>query len=107
MTRAEELKTLCNELDDAAKTATAQLIDEIVFLEDRLRELRQYPFLAINPKNTTQQKPTPAAKLYKEFLQQYNNCIKILLSLVGKDTGTETSPLREYLNKLRNGGLNR
>lgn len=107
MTRAEELKKLCAELDDAAKTATAQLIDEIVFLEERLQELRHFPFLAINPKNPQQQKPTPAAKLYKEFLQQYNNCIKILLSVVGKETGGETSPLREYLNKLRNGGLTR
>lgn len=104
MDRAEELKKLCVDLDDAARTTTAQLIDEIVFLEERLRELRQFPFIAVNPKNPAQQKPTPAAKQYKEFLQQYNNCIKILLSVVGKESGGETSPLREYLNKLRNGG---
>lgn len=104
MTRAEELKKLCADLDDAAKTATAQLIDEIVFLEERLRELRKYPFIAVNPKNPAQQKPTPAAKQYKEFLQQYNNCIKILLGVVGKESGGDTSPLREYLNRLRNGG---
>lgn len=104
MTRADELKKLCADLDDAAKAATAQLIDEIVFLEERLRELRQFPFIAVNPKNPAQQKPTPASKQYKEFLQQYNNCIKILLSVVGKESGSETSPLREYLNRLKNGG---
>ena len=104
MDRADELKKLCAELDDAARTTTAQLVDEIVFLEERLRELRKFPFISVNPKNPAQQKPTPAAKQYKEFLQQYNNCIKILLSVIGKESGSETSPLREYLNKLRNGG---
>lgn len=103
--RTDQLKELCAELDDAAKAATSQLIDDIVFLEQRLQELRQYPFIAVNPNNPMQQKTTPAAKQYKEFLQQYNNCIKIFLSVLGKDTGGETSPLREYLNRIKNGGV--
>lgn len=102
--RAAKLRKLCEGIDGASKAITEQLIDEIAFIESQLRELRQYPFIAINPKNPAQQKPTPAAKQYKEFLQQYNNCIKILLGVVGKESGGETSPLREYLNKLRNGG---
>lgn len=103
MDRTAELKKLCAGLDDAAKTTTAQLIDEIVFLEGRLTELRKYPFISVNPKNPAQQKPTAAAKQYKEFLQQYNNCIKIMLSVLGKSETEETSPLREYLNRLKGG----
>lgn len=103
MNRKADLKKLCEGLDDAAKTATVQLIDEIVFLEARLMELRQYPFISVNPKNTAQQKPTAAAKQYKELLQQYNNCIKILLGVLGKSETEETSPLREYLNRLKGG----
>lgn len=102
--RAEELKALCAELDDNAKTATVQLIDEILFLEKSLQQLRQYPFISINPNNPAQQKPTPAAKMYKDMLQQYNNCIKILISVTNKEGGGETSPLREYLTRLKNGG---
>ena len=102
--RTDELKELCAELDDSVKIATSQLIDDIVFLEERLQELRQCPFILINPKNPSQQKPTAAAKQYKEFLQQYNNAIKILISVLGKDSGNETSPLRDYLNRKRNGG---
>lgn len=102
--RADELNELCAELDDSAKIAVSQLIEELVFLEQRLRELRQYPFICVNKANPIQQKPTPAAKQYKEFLQQYNNCVKILLSVTGKEGSTETSPLREYLNRIRNGG---
>ena len=102
--RAEELKALCAELDDNAKTATNQLIDEILFLEKSLQQLRSMPFISVNPKNPVQQKQTPAAKMYKEFLQQYNNCIKILISVTNKESGGETSPLREYLNRIKNGG---
>ena len=103
MDRKAELQKLCAGLDDAVKTTTAQLIDEIIFLEARLMELRQYPFIFVNPKNPAQQKPTAAAKQYKELLQQYNNCIKILLGVLGKSETEETSPLREYLNRLKGG----
>ena len=103
--REKELKELCAELDDAAKKATAQLIDEIIFIEQRLKELRNYPFISINPANPTKQKPTAAAKQYKELLQQYNNCIKILLSVTNKNENGDTSPLRDYLKKIKNGGL--
>ena len=101
MDRKAELNKLCESLDDAAKAATAQLIDEIVFLEMQLKKLKQYPFICINPKNSAQQRPTAAAKQYKELLQQYNNCIKIMLGVLGKIESAEISPLREYLNRLR------
>lgn len=101
MDRKAELKKLCEGLDGAAKTTTAQLIDEIVFIEAQLVELRKYPFISVNPKNPAQQKPTAAAKQYKELLQQYNNCIKILLGVLGKIDTAEISPLREYLQRMR------
>lgn len=101
MDRKEKLEKLCDELDDGAKTATLQLVDEIVFLESRLTELKKYPFIAVNPKNPVQQRTTYAAKQYKELLQQYNNCIKIMLGVFGKIETAEVSPLRQYLNQLR------
>lgn len=101
MDRETELNRLCAELDDAAKTTTAPLIGEIVFLESRLAELKQLPFIMVSEKNPAHQKPTAAAKQYKEFLQQYNNCIKILLGVLGKVDNVQTSPLREYLNRMR------
>ena len=103
MDRKSELEKLCEDLDDAAKTTTSQLVDEIVFLETRLCDLKQYPFIAVNPKNPAQQRATHAAKQYKELLQQYNNCIKIMLGVLGKIEMAEVSPLRQYLNQLRNG----
>ena len=76
-----------------------QLIDEIVFIEQRMAELKQYPFIAVNPKNPAQQKPTAASRQYKELLQQYNNCLRLLLRITGDIGGDseEESPLRAWL----------
>ena len=75
-----------------------QLIDEIVFLENKMSELKKMPFIACNPKNPAQQKSTAAAKQYKEFLQQYNNSMRLLLRITGDIGDTEEeSPLRAWL----------
>lgn len=103
MDRKIALTQLCKELDNATKTTIEPLIDDIVFIEDQLAILKKYPFIKVNPKDPTQQKPTPAAKQYKELLQQYNNCIKIFLSVLSTVEKAETSPLREYLNRMKAG----
>lgn len=76
-----------------------QLVDEIIFIEEQLVELRKLPFININPKNPMQQKTTPAAKQYKELLQQYNNSLRLLLRLSGDMGGEseEESPLRKWV----------
>jgi hypothetical protein len=71
----------------------------VVFLEAQLKELKKLPFIRVNPDNPAEQKPTAAAKQYKEFLQQYNNCIKILISVLNKNEVVEDSPLRQFLKE--------
>lgn len=73
------------------------LVDEIIFIEGQLIELKKLPFININPKNPLQQKATPAAKLYKELLQQYNNSLKVLARATGQDENSEDSPLRKWV----------
>lgn len=97
MTRKEELLKLCESLDDETRNVIYPLVDEVVFLEERLKVLREYDFIRINPNNPTMQKATAAAKQYKEFLQQYNNCVKIMLMALRRSEGEEASPLRAYL----------
>ena len=97
--RKEELQKVFLELDESAKQIVLPMIDDVVFLEEQLAELKKYPFISIK----AQQKATAAGKQYKEFLQQYNNCIKILLSLVNSDAGDEESPLRLYMKELIKG----
>ncbi len=96
MTRKDELMKVFKDLDDVKEIITP-MIDDVVFLEEKLTELRRLPFIRVNPKNNADQKATAAAKQYKEFLQQYNNCIKILTSVLNKNTSEDESPLRSFL----------
>lgn len=75
------------------------LIDEVVFLEGRLEELKKLPFIKIHPKDPTKQKVTPAQKQYKELLQQYVNIIRVLIRATGTDEADEESPLRRWVKQ--------
>ena len=97
--RAQELLELVTKVDEKNKTKAVQLVEEIAFIEENLRELKKHPFIAVNPKNPAQQKSTPAAKLYKELLQQYNNSLKLLFRLTGDAETDEESPLRKWVKR--------
>lgn len=103
MTRNEEIKKLWEQLDDKVKMVTKQHIDELAYLEERLQELRKLPFIAVNPKNPTQQRETAAARQYTKTLQQYFQAEKILLTALGASEGEKLSPLREYLQSMKKG----
>lgn len=96
-TRAEELRGIFAGIDSDTKAAVARLVDETIFLEGQLDELRKLPLIIVHPDDTRRQKVTPAAKLYKEYLQQYTNNIKALLGVLGKGAQEEESPLRQWL----------
>ena len=95
MDRRDELMKILN---DANNSVVNPLIDEILYLEDQLEMLRKLPKIKVNPQNPEQQKATPAAKLYKEYLQQYLNAIKLLSSVTKTDVNDEESPLRKWVN---------
>ena len=96
MSRKEELMKVFADMNDIKEIITP-MIEDVVFLEEKLIELRKLPFIRVNPKNDADQKATAAAKQYKEFLQQYNNCIKILTSVLNKNASEDESPLRAFL----------
>ena len=98
MNRQKELLDIVNKDGSKNNIKAAQLVDEIVFIEDQLKELKKLPFISVNPNNPMQQKATPASKQYKELLQQYNNSLRLLLRMSG-DMGEieEESPLRKWV----------
>lgn len=101
MDRRQELDDLFKESDASVKQVIYPMIDEIIYLENILRNLRKLPFIQVKEGHPERQKATPASKQYKELLQQYNNCIKILLGAVkNSDFEEGTSPLREYFKNL-------
>lgn len=98
MDRREELVAVIPE--DSLELVT-DVIDEVVFLEARLVELKKLPFIQVHPQDATKQRSTPAAKQYKEFLQQYINCIKMIEGVIYRDKRLEgdepeESPLRKW-----------
>lgn len=94
MGRKEELLKLLNN-----DITYIPLVNEMVYLEDQLDELRELPKIKIHPSDPTKQKTTPAAKLYKEYLQQYTNIVRILMKATGADETEEESPLRRWMNE--------
>lgn len=101
MTRREELVKI---IPEDSLELVSSVIDDVVFLEYQLEELKKLPFIQVNPKNTMQQRSTPAAKQYKEFLQQYINCIKMIEYVIYKDKRlegdeVEESPLRKWFKE--------
>ena len=74
------------------------LVSDMVTLEEQLEYLRTLPKIKVHPKDPTKQKATPAAKLYKESLQQYTNILRILMRATGMDVDDEESPLRKWFN---------
>lgn len=93
MTRREELLKVIGD-----NKTLLPLIDRLLFLEEQLEKLEKLPLIKVNPKNPEQQKTTPAAKMYKEYLQQYINCIKAIEKSVGADDEETISPLREWVS---------
>lgn len=75
------------------------LVADMVTLEEELDYLRKLPKIKVHPEDPTKQKATPAAKLYKECLQQYTNIIRILMRATGTDMDDDESPLRKWFNE--------
>lgn len=94
--RRDELMKILN---DANNSVVSPLIEEILYLEDQLNFLRGLPKIRVNPNDNSQQKITPAAKIYKEYLQQYLNAIKLLSGITKTDIDTDESPLRKWVQQ--------
>ena len=94
MSRKEELLTAINN-----DLTLIPLINDMVYLETELDSLRELPKIKVHPTDPSKQKATPAAKLYKEYLQQYTNVVKILIRATGTDENEEESPLRKWMNQ--------
>lgn len=94
MTREEELRALVG--DDPL---LGHVVGEMLELEKQMDYLRTLPKIKVHPNDPSRQRATPAAKLYKESLQQYTNIIRILMRATGTDIDDDESPLRKWFNE--------
>lgn len=103
MSRTDELKNIFKDVDEGKRVIVSRLIDEAVYLEERLTELKQYPQIRIHPTNPSLQKITAAGKQYRELLQTYVNLMDKLCKYYGSDEIEEDSPLRAFMKKVEQG----
>ena len=84
MSRVDDLKKIVEKIDEDKRTVIEPLIDEIVFIEEQLKTLKKVPFLRVDKKNPSKQEETAAGKQYKAYLQQYNNCIRVIMTAISR-----------------------
>lgn len=95
--RRSELNEIFASVDESERRLVNRLMDEVVYLEERMDELRKMPFILQHPTNPALQKSTPAAKQYKECSQSYMNAIRILHGVLKQ---VETSEQNDLLRRL-------
>lgn len=92
----DEYMALLEPLDEAERKVLRGTVEEIVFMEAKMKEYKKLPFVSVNPRNPAFQKSTVAAKLYKETSAGYMNAVRILLSALHKvDENAENELLRK------------
>lgn len=92
MSRREELVKYMGA--NADMELAEHLIDEVVFLEEQLAQLKKLPFIEVHPRNPEKQRATPASRMYVSLMAQYNANIRTLAHLSGATETEEESPLR-------------
>lgn len=97
--REKELRGIFEGVDDDIRVLVGPTVENALYLEARMDEVSKLPMIQVHPNDPTKQRATPAAKLYKEFLQQYTNCIKLLASVLNKFAPEEESPLRKWVQE--------
>lgn len=97
MDRRQQLDEIFRDVGDDEKKLVGRLLDEVVFLETKMAELKAMPFLNVHPNNPAIQKMTPAAKLYKECSQSYMNAIRILCGILNRIESSAQDELMKAL----------
>lgn len=100
--RESELRRIFDGVDDEIRVLVGPTVENVLYIEERMAELVKLPMIQVHPSDPMKQRATPAAKLYKEFLQQHTNCIKLLASVFNKFTPEDESPLRQWLEERKN-----
>ena len=104
--KTSELREIFKGIDENKQKIVSPLIDEAVFLESQLEELKKFPFIKSRTiDGVTQTKQTAAGKMYREYLQTLTNIIDKLARIYGREEAEELSPVEIYFKKKLSGEL--
>lgn len=94
--RLVELKKIFENVEEDKKTLVSFAIEELVFIEKKLTQLKKYPFTLYN-KRTGETRTTAAGKQFKELEQSYLNCLKVLANVLKNSTGEEEDEFDKWV----------
>ena len=97
MGRYEQLQEIFSSIDDDKKSVIEPLLSDVVFMEERLTELKALPHIRVDKKNPRRQEVTPAFKQWKDMQQQYLNALKVLMTALYR---VESDAADELMKKL-------
>lgn len=100
MTRDERrayFDDILRNVDEKERALVDGLLDEIVYYEEQMQQLREQPFIIYHPKLPGVTKVSPSARLYKDFRNSYMNAIRIILNVLRK---VESDAQDDLLKKL-------
>lgn len=93
--RKEELIKIFATVSNEKKKLAMRLIDEVVFLEEQIEEVKKHPLYRTSPNGNIY--PLDNLRVYKELSNQYNMDIKTLGGFLKSNETGSTSPLGEWL----------
>ena len=96
--RKSQFEHIFRAVDEDEREFVSRLIDECVWYEERMSELRELPLIAVHPRRPEFQRVTAASRLYKEIATSYMNAMRILLNVLRK---VESSAQDELLERLK------
>lgn len=97
MTRLEQLQEIFSSIDDDKKRVIEPLLSDVVYMEERLVELKKLPHIRVDKKNPQRQEATPAFRQWKDMQQQYLNALKVLMTALYR---VESDAADELMKKL-------
>lgn len=101
MDRLQQLKKIFANVEEDKKTLISYAIEELVYLENRLKVLKKYPFILYN-KKTGETRTTAAAKQFKELEQSYLNCLKVLQNILRNSSVEEEDAFDQWIKERQN-----
>lgn len=97
MEKYEDLLAAFEKSDPNNFILVKNTVEEMVFIEEKLKHLKTLPFIKVHKEKPELQKATPAAKQYKELMQNYLYMTKILVALINKINFEEDDAFSKFL----------
>lgn len=102
-TRIEKLKEAFSSVPEDIRIMAEKLIEDAVFWEKQIEELRKYPQYVVHPNNPSLVKPSKISRQLERAQVQYTQIVKSLVTIYSRSGGADEEDLfDQMLNEFKN-----